>query len=107
MQVTGFKDFNFGTWDGGDVYLENSLCVYRRSNRDHYRVTAIGSGSGGIFSINRDSESIIYSVEYSDAGGGYKKLRSGASMPMKGADTSSPNCNGSTNAVFKVNICRK
>lgn len=71
VRITGLSDVSFGTITSfaSDAIRSQSVCVYAKSSLDNYRVTAIGSGSGGGFSLASGSDTLPYEVQWSDQPG--------------------------------------
>ncbi|MFM1848286.1 MAG: hypothetical protein RL417_1760 [Pseudomonadota bacterium] len=104
LMVTISSDISLGTWTGvGDKESSVGVCVYN-SGGSGYSITA--SGSGGGFSLTGTGGSIVYGVSFSDTGvsGTFAELTNGSSRSFSGADESSSNCGGSSNAGVRVTV---
>jgi hypothetical protein len=104
VRVSGFIDFNFGTWSGGSGLSSSSdLCVYKSSG-DSYFVTASGSGSGGAFSVQDGGNSIGYTVDWARKNNAFTTLATGVASNFNGANESSTDCGGVMTSTLRVNF---
>jgi hypothetical protein len=71
VRITQLSDVAFGliTNITSDSSSSQDICVYSNSANDGYNVRAIGSGSGGAFTLASGSASLAYDVEWSSASG--------------------------------------
>jgi hypothetical protein len=71
VRITQLSDVAFGliTNISSDASRSQSICVYSNSASDGYNVRAIGSGSGGAFTLESGSFSLPYDVEWNSASG--------------------------------------
>lgn len=69
VRITQLSDITFGlvTDTSADATRTQTLCVYSNSATDSYNVRAIGSGSGGAFTLSSGSSNLPYDVEWSSA----------------------------------------
>jgi hypothetical protein len=69
VRITQLSDVAFGqiTDASADASNSQSLCVYSNSGTDGYNVRAIGSGSGGAFTLASGGSSLAYDVQWSSA----------------------------------------
>lgn len=67
-RVTGFSDFTFGAWTGGDLSTNDNLCVGVYGTTQ-YRVKATGDGNGvdiNAFALTNGSQYLPYRVFFND-----------------------------------------
>jgi len=103
MRVSGFIDFNFGTWSSGTLSTSGDLCVYK-SIGDTYNVTATGSGAGGAFSVADGGNTVAYTVDWARKSSGFTTLTSGAASNFSGANESSTDCGGVMTSTLRINF---
>ena len=102
VKISGFTNVNLGSWNGsGDLYSEKTICVYNQATAN-YKITARGSGSGNAFTLSGTGGTVAYQTHFKESGGSYVELTSGSSSNFSGANTTHNDCNGSSNATFKV-----
>lgn len=100
LRVSGFVDFNAGTWSTGSILMEDTLCVYKSSGGTMYRVTASGTGSGGAFTIAQGAYSVPYGVKWKRIGQAYQDLSANVARSFTGAENKSEICNkGDTSGI--------
>lgn len=76
-RVSGLADVNFGLVAGlGDRAISQSLCAYTSSRTERYAITAVGSGSGGSFTLSSGTTQLGYDVLWADV----PNLASGSSL---------------------------
>ncbi len=65
VRVRQLTDLNFGTLvEGVDRKLADSLCVFSTSVTRGYRVTATGSGPGGVFALASGGDTLPLEVQW-------------------------------------------
>lgn len=71
VRITGLSDIAFGTVANlsADAVQSESLCVYANTAANGYNVRAIGSGSGGSFSLSSGTADLPFEVQWSPAAG--------------------------------------
>lgn len=108
VQITKLRDLQPPTFTGSGARSEGAdLCIYTNSTAGRYRVTAVGSGSGGAFKIKNQTtlEELDYALNWNDQNGtsGGVPISSGTALTNQtGADTASTNCSGGTNSNLQV-----
>ena len=111
IQISGVSDLELGTWTDVNTNLEKGaeVCIYTNLSSAGYQVTASGDGTGGAFEMT-DSGSgatIPFSLEWNDEATptGATALTAGSALSgQNGANTTSQNCGGGTNAYIKASI---
>jgi hypothetical protein len=70
-RITGLSDVAFGSLANlsSDSVQSQNVCVFSSSSTSGYNVEAIGSGSGGAFTLASGSNLLGYDVEWSSASG--------------------------------------
>jgi hypothetical protein len=116
--LTDLNDFPLGLWGGGDVTGADNVCVYRNAATGQYTVTASSANAaGGVFRLSDAGVNFVpYQVGWTDVtgsnfaastcvGGGGPCAGSGvASAVQTGANPTSTNCGGATNATLSLSI---
>jgi hypothetical protein len=71
VRITQLADVSFGliTNIASDASSSQNICVYSNTANDGYNVRAIGSGSGGAFTLASGGSSLAYDVEWNSASG--------------------------------------
>lgn len=71
VRVTQLSDVSFGlvTNTMSDSSNSQSLCIYSDTASSGYNVRAIGSGSGGAFTLSSASSNLPYDVEWNSTAG--------------------------------------
>ena len=71
VRITNLSDIAFGAIANlsSDSVQSESLCVYANTATSGYNVRAIGSGSGGAFSLGSAAGSLPFEVEWSSSSG--------------------------------------
>jgi len=71
VRITNLGDIAFGTIanPSADAVQSESLCVYANTATNGYNVRAIGSGSGGAFSLSSAAGSLPFEVQWSSSSG--------------------------------------
>jgi spore coat protein U-like protein len=71
VRISQISDVAFGliTNVASDISNSQSICVYSNSANDGYNVRAIGSGSGGAFTLASGSASLSYDLQWNSASG--------------------------------------
>jgi hypothetical protein len=89
VRITGLSDVPFGTISNFavDSVQSQSVCIYAKGTADGYRVTAIGSGSGGAYDLSSGSNTLPYEVQWSDTTGQSSGSQLLANQPLAGLHT--------------------
>ena len=89
VRITGLSDVPFGTISNfaSDSIRSQSVCIYAKGSGDGYRVTAIGSGSGGAFGLSSGGNTLPYEVQWSDTTGQTSGSLLLANQPLAGFHT--------------------
>ncbi len=99
VKISGFVDFNYGTWSSGSVSRSTDVCVYKSTGSSDYYITA--SGGAGTLSVTSSSNNLSYSVEFKQSNGSFLSLSHGVRRMFSGANQSAEDCGGSTNATLR------
>ena len=108
VQISKLRDLQPPTFTGSGTRSDGAdLCIYTNSTAGRYRVTALGSGSGGAFKIKNQTtlEELDYALNWNDQNGasGGAPISSGTPLTNQtGADTNSTTCSGGTNSNLQV-----
>ncbi|NDC38470.1 MAG: hypothetical protein EBZ48_10510 [Proteobacteria bacterium] len=101
VRISNLHDLDLGVWTGsGDLEDEDPVCIY--STTGDYRIRASGTGAAGAFSLSMTGSAVTYETHFKEAGGSFVSLTANSWSNFSGADSSSSNCNGLTNATVKV-----
>jgi spore coat protein U-like protein len=68
VNITGLTDLSFGSIAnlGTDNIRRESICLYAKNKpTDQYRITANGSGTGGVFTLASGGSTLPYDVQWS------------------------------------------
>jgi hypothetical protein len=109
VKISHLKDLTLPTFKGsGNSIASEDLCVYTNVQVGAYRVTAIGSGSGGAFAVTSGKSSQMdYSARWNTRTGtsGNVELTPNVTLAGRsGASTTSESCGGGNNANLEVSI---
>ena len=70
VRISSLSDVPLGTISNftSDYVRTQSVCLYAKAPpADNYRITATGSGSGGVFSLSSGNDTLPYYVQWSNA----------------------------------------
>lgn len=109
VQISGLTDIALGTVNGPFPATGSTpACIYS-NNSGNYTVTVTGSGTGGAFTVSGPSpattSTIAYTATWTAGSGAAQSLTAGTKLSgLSGANTTSTNCGGSTNATFAISF---
>jgi hypothetical protein len=106
-RLTGLTDVSFGTITSfADQTNSQSVCAYASSNTDQYSVTAVGSGSGGAFSLGSGAARLPYEVMWADAASqtGGTPLAAGSGSGNFASRTNQQTCNSGPPSTASLTI---
>ncbi len=105
VKISGLSDIALGTISGAPVSGNTTACIYS-NNSGNYAVTVTGSGAGGAFTIAGPSPATTSTIAYTAdwiANSITAPLTAGTKLTGRtGANTTSVNCAGGSNATFSV-----
>ena len=107
VRLTGLSDANFGTINGTiDQTISQNVCAYSNSATTGYSVTALGSGSGGAFSLASGSAQMSYDLLWSDAANqiGGRSLAPGIIESGFTAGSSQQFCNSGPSSTASLTV---
>ncbi|MBF8224186.1 hypothetical protein [Halomonas sp. 328] len=107
VRLSGLRDIDLGHygWDGMDLGVERSLCVYRASGGE-YGVTAYASSPGGDFTLVNGLNQVPFQLSWND-GTGYEPMMPGVLLANRSQSVStSGDCLGGAlnNAWLRVEV---
>lgn len=110
VKITSVGDLGFGTYSGAlaDLDQNDNVCIYRNNSAGTYYVTATAS-EGDFELVDGVKAPIPYTVYFNDVEGTTGEIEleyNTKSAQQSGANVTSLNCGGGTNANFHVNIAQ-
>ncbi|MBB3691934.1 hypothetical protein [Sphingomonas sp. BK580] len=86
VQVSGLSDVAFGTITGfgADLVRSQSICAFSGLLGGRYTVTAVGSGTGGAFTLSNGAAALPYEVQWSTSAGQNSGTGLTANVPLSG-----------------------
>ena len=101
VQISGLSDINLA-FTGVDETGSTTACVYRNGT-GLYTVTASGNGTANAFTLTDGSNTVPYSVSFTDATD-TQSLPLGVPVARTGADDVDNTCGGGSNASINVTV---
>ncbi|MAM71170.1 MAG: hypothetical protein CMP91_08520 [Gammaproteobacteria bacterium] len=108
VQISNLDDIQFGTHTGfGNLYAEESFCVYSSSMSGSYTMTVSSvnqDGSGNFYLDGGGLGQIPYDLDFTDSASGPGNEAVGFGSLSGFGDAQNQDCNGSNNATLSVSI---
>ncbi len=103
VRISNMVDIQLGTFAGADASDSTGACIYRNS-APTYQITASGSGAANAVTLTDGTNSVAYSVTYSD-GSAPDSMTSGLALTgQAGADVDVACGNTGDNATVAVTV---
>ena len=107
-QITQLQDFLLGSWTGvGNAQGSDDFCVFR-NGYGGFAITANGANdSGGAFQVRAGSNTVPYTIEFSDGGGTWHTVSPGATLNAATSGfvgQSTRNCGGGVSHSMRVTL---
>ncbi len=81
--INQLDDVAFGTWSGiGNLVQIMNFCVGRQGGAHRFRLTAVGPGAGGAFSLTNGISQLPFALEIRDNSGTWFPLTANVAQPL-------------------------
>ncbi|MGI9324759.1 MAG: hypothetical protein ACR2PZ_06035 [Pseudomonadales bacterium] len=104
VRISSLADINLGPFAGVDMTGSSPACIYRNGIPTTYQITGTGSGAANAFTLTDGTNTVPYSVDYTDLNGTNALTTGSALLAQDGADNDVNCANTGDNGSIDVTV---
>ncbi len=104
VQISNLTDINLGAFAGVDLTGSSPACIYRNGPATTYQITGTGSGAANAFTLTDGTNTVPYTVNYTDDSVTSAMTTGTALLGQDGADDDTGCANTGDNGTIAVTV---